>query len=137
MTPRGDQFYDKVTGDRIITPRMQPGNLDWVKVTHCSQEVFADPERSRQHLSRGNDGNHTKIGAEDRKPIQPRTCLTEKVTDPGRRPLADTDYKKAMADRMADKVTDAGRMGSGWASPFNEAGSDRCRSIATKMGVSR
>jgi hypothetical protein len=137
MLAKDKPLAEKTTGERVLTPRMQPGSLDWVKVTHCSQDVFSDPERSRQHGPRGNEGNHTKIGEENRKPIQPRTCLTEKVTDPGRRPLMDSDYKKAMADRMAEKVTDAGRTGAGWAAPFAEANADKCRSLAQRMGASK
>jgi hypothetical protein len=137
MPSRDKPLAEKMTGERVITPRMQPGSLDWVKVNHCSQDVFADPERSREHAPRGHDGNHTKIGEENRKPIQPRTCLTEKVTDPGRRPLTDSEYKKVMADRMAEKVTDAGRMGAGWAAPFAEANSDKCRSLSQRMGASK
>jgi hypothetical protein len=137
LASKDHSVTEKLNGDRVLTPRMDPGDLAWIKINHCSQEIFADPERSRQNLSRSVDGNHTKIGEENRKPKQPRTCLTEKVTDPGRRPLADTDHKKAMADRMAEKVTDAGRAGVGWAAPFGEAGSDRCRSLAQRMGASQ
>jgi hypothetical protein len=129
---------EKIVGDRHITPRMSPGNLDagWSKIVHTSQEVHADPARSRTTLPRGNpEEKPFKIGKEDIKRQEQRSHLTEKVTDPGRRPLADSDYKKAMADRMADKVNEHGRLGPGWASPFKESQSDRSRTIGHKLGT--
>jgi hypothetical protein len=127
---------EKTTGECVITPRMNIGNLDWIKINHCSQHVYADPECSRQHRPLGNDGNHTRIGEKDRKPIQPRTCLTEKITEPGRRPLMDTAHKQAMADLKAEKLTDAGRTGTGWAAPYGEANVDKCRSLASRSFAS-
>jgi hypothetical protein len=133
ITPRGECIVaDKISGDRVITPRLAPGNIDWTKINHCSQEVFADPEHSRPNLPRRNEGNHVRIGEGDRKPITHRVCLADKVTEQNRQPLADIDYKRIMANRMAEKVTDAGRIGTGWAAPYGEASSDKCRSIANK-----
>jgi hypothetical protein len=126
-----------ITGaTRVLNGRMQPGDLNWSKVTHASQGDFADPERSRQNAPKGHDGSYTiKVGGEERQPIQGRTCVAEKVTDPGRRPLAEKDYKNAMAERAAAKVTDAGRMTNGWASPYGEIGTDKCRPLAQKASA--
>lgn len=136
ITVKETPVVEKINGDRVLTPRMTPGNMQWSKINHCSQEVYADPKNSRQFAGEKKDAGILKIGEEDRKPQQVRTCLTAKVNEAGRQPLCVDQYKRSMGERMAEKVTEAGRTATGWAVPYREQSCDRARSIAERVGLS-
>jgi hypothetical protein len=122
-----DKIGSGWTGEaRVLQTRGNPGSLNWTKINHCSQGDYADPEKSSKNASKGHDGTQTSKITEEFKgppipPIATNTAFSDKVTDPGRRPLASTRMAAKSTDCILEKVTEPGRVNAGWALPYDKS----------------
>jgi len=134
-------FVGKITGEdekfgnaRAISSPPPPGGLNWNKVTHLSANTHADPEKMVSDKKVAKEPQGKVGGSEDRKPKQPRVCITEKVNE-SQRQL----YQPKVQDstNITDKLNVAGRSCTGWAQPYSETVFDKLKPMKWHLAEGR
>eukprot|EP00930_Biecheleria_cincta_P081248 TRINITY_DN7004_c0_g1_i2.p1 TRINITY_DN7004_c0_g1~~TRINITY_DN7004_c0_g1_i2.p1 ORF type:complete len:945 (+),score=164.36 TRINITY_DN7004_c0_g1_i2:448-3282(+) len=98
----------------LMATSSRPGLKKYMN-TEIAPKVGQSSTSPRSSSARREQSMTPKVGSEDRVLGRRRDCLSSKIGEADRKPLALT--AKSASQPVIGKVTDAGRESSGWASP--------------------